>query len=318
METLWLKSHALPHALIATLAGVSENTMRDDFRLYQEGGLDRLKETHFYHPESELQAYGPTLEAHFREHPPASVKEAQDVIEQLTGVRRCETQVRQFILRLGMRCRKVGMLPAKADPVEQAAYLKDQWEPRLAEAQAGQRAVFFADAAHFVLAPFLGCLWSFARVFIQAPAGRQRFNVLGALNAITHELVTVTNATYITAEQVGELLQKLAALNLGVPITVFLDNARYQKCAVVLARAASLNIELCHLPTYSPNLNLIERLWKFVKKQCLYSKYYADFACFKVAIETCLGETHTKHKAALDALITLRFQTFEKAQFVTV
>lgn len=174
------------------------------------------------------------------------------------------------------------------------------------------------DAAHFVLAPFLGFLWSVARLFIQAPSGRQRFNVLGALNAITHELITVTNNSYITGTEVCALLQKLAALNLGVPITVFLDNARYQKCALVTTLAASLHIELCFLPAYSPNLNLIERLWKFVKKECLYSKYYADFATFKSAIETCLGETHTKHKSALDSLITLRFQTFKKTQLVPV
>jgi hypothetical protein len=79
------------------------------------------------------------------------------------------------------------MLPAKADPDRQAAYLTYELEPRLAQAQAGQRAVFFVDAAHFVLAPFLGFLWSLTRVFLRAPAGRQRFNVLGALNAITHE-----------------------------------------------------------------------------------------------------------------------------------
>jgi transposase len=138
------------------------------------------------------------------------------------------------------------------------------------------------------------------------------------LNAITHELITVTNDTYITAETVCTLLHHIAALNLSVPITVFLDNARYQKCELVRATAASLHIELCFLPAYSPNLNLIERLWKFVKKQCLYSKYYADFATFKGAIVQCLNETHTKHKSALDSLITLRFQTFEKAQFVTV
>ena len=120
------------------------------------------------------------------------------------------------------------MIPAKADPEQQAAYLHAELEPRLAEAQAGRRAVYFMDAAHFVLAPFLGFLWSLVRVFIQAPSGRQRFNVLGALNAITHELITVTNGTYITAETVCSLLQKLAALNLGVLITVFLDNARYQ------------------------------------------------------------------------------------------
>lgn len=209
------------------------------------------------------------------------------------------------------------MIPAKADLEAQAAYLRQEIEPRLAEAQAGKRVVFFVDAAHFVLAPFLGFLWSLVRLFIQAPAGRQRFNVLGALNAISHELVTVTNDSYITAATVCELLRQLAALKPGVPITIFLDNARYQRCALVIATAASLHIELCFLPAYSPNLNLIERLWKFVKKQCLYSKYYADFATFKAAIVECLGQTHTTHKAALDSLLNLRFQLFEKTQFVT-
>ena len=318
METLWLKSHDLPHALIAELAGVCENTMRDYFQLYQDGGIEKLKELNFHQPASALQEHAATLEAHFREHPPATIKEAQSEIEALTGIKRRETQVRHFLKKLGMRCRKIGMIPAKADPEVQAAYLKETLEPRLVEAQAGTRAIFFVDAAHFVLAPFLGFLWSFTRLFIQAPSGRQRFNVLGALNAITHELITVTNATYINAESVCELLRKLAALNLGIPITLFLDNARYQKCALVFALAERLKIELCYLPAYSPNLNLIERLWKFTKKQCLYSKYYADFASFKAAIETCLAETHTTHKSTLDSLLTLQFQTFEKAQFVTV
>jgi len=210
------------------------------------------------------------------------------------------------------------MLPAKADPQAQAAYLHNEMEPRLAQARAGKRAVFFVDAAHFVLAPFLGFLWSVARIFIPAPAGRQRFNVLGALNAITHELITVTNDCYITAESVCALLDQLASLQLGVPITLFLDNARYQHCAMVMAKAASLNIELCFLPPYSPNLNLIERLWKFVKKKCLYSKYYEKFPAFKDAISTCLNETQTTYQSDLNSLLALHFQTFEKTQFVTV
>ena len=152
------------------------------------------------------------------------------------------------------------MIPAKADPEAQASDLRQELPPRLAEAQAGKRAVFFVDAAHFVLAPFLGFLWSFARVFIQAPAGRQRFTGLGALNAVTHELITVTNDTYITADSVCQLLRKLADVNLGLPITLFLDNARYQKCALVQETAAPFHIELCVLPAYSPNLNLSERL----------------------------------------------------------
>jgi len=208
------------------------------------------------------------------------------------------------------------MIPAKADPVVQANYLKETLESRLDEAKAGKRAVFFVDAAHFVLAPFLGFLWSLTRRFIQAPSGRQRFNVLGALNALSHELITVSNDSYINAESLCMLLHKLAAQNLGVPITLFLDNARYQKCALVQSLAASLNIELCYLPSYSPNLNLIERLWKFVKKQSLYSKYYPDFASFKAAIQGTLDELPTKHKADLDSLLTLRFQTFVNPQFV--
>ncbi len=210
------------------------------------------------------------------------------------------------------------MLPAKADPEKQKEFLEQEIQPRLDEAQAGKRVVFFVDAAHFVLAPFLGFLWSVVRVFIQAPSGRQRFNVLGALNAITHELITVTNDAYINAKSVCELLEKIANLYVGIPISIFLDNARYQKCALVMEKAKSLNIELCFLPSYSPNLNLIERMWKFVKKKCLYSKYYEKFPAFKAAISKCLDETTTTHKSDLDSLLTLRFQLFEKAQFVTV
>ena len=190
-------------------------------------------------------------------------------------------------------------------------------EPRLNDAKEGKRVLFFIDAAHFVLAPFLGYLWSLTRLFIKAPAGRKRFNVLGALNATTHELITVMNDSYINAQSVCDLLWKVARLNLKVPITFVLDNARYQKCAVVQELAQSLNIELLYLPPYSPNLNLIERLWKFVKKECLYSKYYSEFTSFKKAIINCLDQTHSTHKKELDSLLTLKFQTFNKSQFMS-
>jgi transposase len=80
--------------------------------------------------------------------------------------------------------------------------------------------------------------------------------------------------------------------------------------------ADELGIELLYLPTYSPNLNLIERLWKFVKKQVLNAKYYENFATFKTAIGGCIADAPTKHKAELDSLLTLRFQTFDKAQLL--
>jgi transposase len=314
MEALWLKSQQVAHSEISRLTGISSTTLTSYLRAYQEGGIEALKTVRFYRPQSDLCRHQETLEAYFREHPPTSVKHAMATIETLTGVRRSPNRVRLFLQHIGLKCRKVGMIPAKADAEVQDAFKKAELEPRLEEAQAGHRAVFFVDAAHFVLAPFLGMLWCFTRVFIRAPAGRQRFNVLGALNAITHELVLVTNDTYITACTVCELLRRLAALHLTVPITVVLDNARYQQCHLVEALAASLQIELLYLPAYSPNLNLIERVWKFVKKTCLYSTYYAHFADFKHAIFTCLSQAHTTYKKELDSLLTLRFQSFKKSQ----
>ncbi len=87
--------------------------------------------------------------------------------------------------------------------------------------------------------------------------------------------------------------------SLGLPITLVLDNARYQKCKLVWAVAKSLNIEMLYLPSYSPNLNLIERLWKFVKKDVLYSKYYADFGSFSAAIADCLARTHNDIRTSI-------------------
>jgi transposase len=74
-----------------------------------------------------------------------------------------------------------------------------------------------------------------------------------------------------------------------------------------------MGIEILFLPTYSPNLNLIERLWKFVRKECLYANYYEHFELFKQAIEHCLSETTGLHKSALSSLLTLEFQTFQSA-----
>ena len=235
-------------------------------------------------------------------------------IEELTGIKRSETQIRKFLISIGLRPRKIGMIPAKADPEVQEKFIKEKLEPVLEEAKAGTKKVYFVDAAHFVLAAFLGWVWSFKRLFIQAPAGRKRFNVLGAIDAITHKLFTITNDSYINAESVCDLLRKLRKYNPVIPITLILDNARYQKCKLVFELAASLKIELLFLPAYSPNLNIIERLWKFTKKKCLYSKYYDNFTTFKEAISNCIAHTHDTYKEELDSLLTLKFQTFKKVE----
>ena len=315
MEALLLKRYGLPHELIADIVDVCPNTLRSYFDDFLSGGTNRLFEIRFYKPTSDLVPFTGTLEDHFRQCPVATIKEAAARIEEITGIKRGLTQVRKFILSLGLQLRKTGFIPAKADVEKQKMFLEKELEPRLKEAREGKRKLFFVDAAHFVFAPFLGFLWCFARVFVRAPSGRMRFNVLGALNAVSHELVAFTNETYINAISVCSLLSKIAASAVpDIPITLVLDNARYQKCILVQAQAQKLNIELLYLPTYSPNLNLIERLWKFTKHRCLNSKYYSDFACFRGAITGFLDSVHQLHKKDLDTLLTHRFQHFEKTQ----
>lgn len=311
MEALYLRSQGVANSDILRLCGISKASFHRYLQAYVRGGMEQLKQIDHYRPQSDLVKHRPTIEACFRQHPPATVAEAAAKIEALTGIARKPTQVRQFLQSLGMKPMKVGMIPAKADVEAQEEFKEKSLEPRLEEAKAGTRAVFFLDAAHFVFAPFLGILWCFERLFVKAPSGRQRLNVLAALNALTHEVVTVKNLTYITAVTVCELLRLLAGTQPGLPITVILDNARYQRCALVQALAQELGIELLYLPAYSPNLNLIERFWRFVKKQCLYSKYYPDSEAFQKAIGDCIEQAPTHNKAELDRLLTLRFQTFK-------
>jgi transposase len=173
------------------------------------------------------------------------------------------------------------------------------------------------DAAHFVLGSFLGWVWCAVRQYVRGASGRQRYNVLGALNATTHELIRVTNHTYITAETVCELLRTISALGLGVPITLVLDNARYQRCALAQSLAIELGIELLFLPSYSPNLNLIERLWKFVKKKALHCRHHTNYADFHTAIDDCLIKLSTSYKHDMCSLLTLHFQTFDNVPLLS-
>jgi transposase len=189
-------------------------------------------------------------------------------------------------------------------------------EPILEDAKHRRKHVYFVDAAHFVLQPFLGFLWCFQRFFVYSASGRKRFNVLGALNAITHEVITITNDSYINAISVCELLRVLAEKHAGEVIVLFLDNARYQKCAIVTELAEQLAITLIYLPSYSPNLNLIERLWRHVKQEVLYSRYYDSFPKFKAAIMGCINSTESHDGKSLSSLFALKFQIIEKSQIL--
>ena len=149
------------------------------------------------------------------------------------------------------------------------------------------------------------------------PSGRQRLNVLGALDAITHEFISVINETTINACCVVDLISKIALLNQGMPITIVLDNAKYQYCEMVRLAAKYYNVELLYLPSYSPNLNIIERLWKWIKKDCLYCKYYIKFSEFKNAIINSLAKCQqSDYKEKFDKFFKLKFHLYKNAQII--
>ena len=211
-------------------------------------------------------------------------------------------------------------LPPKKTVAEHAAiqadFLRDHLRPALAAATAGTRTVFFVDAAHFVQGSFLCRVWCLVRLFVRGASGRRRYNVLGAWNAVTRQLIRVANDTRVSSDTMAELRARIAGQVSGA-VTLVPDNARYQRCAAVMAEAVRLKIALLFLPSYSPNLNLIERLWKFAKKKALRGKHYPDFTSFRAAIDDCLDRIGSDHKDALATLMTLNFQTFDNASFLT-
>jgi transposase len=306
-----LKVKGYSNELIADILAVSVTTIFNWQHIFREGGLEALATLHYKGQPSALNAYGTQLALELDQNPVATLKEAQDRIEKATGLKRSLPQIRAFLQRLKLRRRKVGQVPGKANLEAQERFQKEQLEPLIKQAQNHRIRLLFVDAAHFVHLPFLGYLYGWARKFIRSASGRKRFNVLAALDAITHTLTTICNETYITATTVCQLLELLAKQYAGEKTYVILDNARYQRCRLVQQTAAALGIHLVFLEPYSPHLNLIERLWRFVKGQVLYNKFYAKCEEFKGAIVTCLEKVvQGEYADELQSLLTLQFQSF--------
>lgn len=176
--------------------------------------------------------------------------------------------------------------------------------------------LLFMDASHFVHGcDFLGGVYSKARRFVRTFSGRKRYNVLGAINFMTKRVHTVTNTTYITATEICQMLRNVSSEYAGKKIHIVLDNARYQKCEIVTSLAKELAIDLVYLPPYSPNLNLIERLWKFTKGK-LRVKYYSNFKSFREAIDSIIDGTSTVFKDQVTSLIGEKIQLFDGLKLV--
>ena len=314
---VYLRKKGYQRKEVAELLRIDEDTVTNYTKKYDESGLQGLLEENYHQPKSQLEPYTEQLKELFKKQVPHTVNQAIEMIDKETGICLKPSACREFLRKIGMKCRRCGVVPGKAmddDKQRQAQqeFHDKQLQSTLDEAKQGKRTVLFVDAAHFVMGAFLGMVWCFARLLLPSASGRKRHNVLGAYDPITHEAITVTNDTYINQDVFSEFLDKIANAyaSSGRPITLILDNARYQKCQSVANKAKELNIELLYLPPYSPNLNLIERLWRFVKKQVLYSKHYIRFDTFSNSINTCISDLGTRFKNEMQSLMTLKFQLF--------
>ncbi|GHU48485.1 hypothetical protein FACS1894200_05630 [Spirochaetia bacterium] len=166
---------------------------------YRKTGMDSVMDINYYQPKSELEDFSTEIIGNFTKKPPKSLDETVKRIKELTGLTRSKVAVRTFLKKKGFKYLKTGHIPAKADTATQKTFLEETLNPLVEQASKEKIHLLFLDASHFVHSAFVGGLWCRERIFIPSPSGRSRYNVLGAFNAITHELTTVTNCDYINA-----------------------------------------------------------------------------------------------------------------------
>ncbi len=150
-------------------------------------------------------------------------------------------------------------------------------------------------------------------MFVSSAYGRKRANLLGFMNAVTYETVSVMNDSYLNSDSVCKGLELLRNKYPNESIYVILDNAAYQRCKKVTEKAESLNVNLTFLPPYSPNLNLIERLWKFLRKKILANKYYGNFQDFFSTIESFIKTVHISFAEDLSSLLSFNFELLDSS-----
>ncbi len=172
----------------------------------------------------------------------------------------------------------------------------------------------FADAVHFVHNLHPGKVYAKKgeRPCFGANSGRRRYSVLGGYSSLTGEYAGVAVTGSVNAQTVIAFIERLEeAFPKAERITVYVDNARYFHARLVRAYLLGKRVRFIFLPAYSPNLNLIERLWKLCKKKVL-SIYYAHFETFMQAVDTFFADLD-RYRDELDTLMVDHFEIFNSA-----
>jgi transposase len=220
----------------------------------------------------------------------------------------------ESLLKKKLRCsyKKTRLIPGKAqDVVVQKNFISLMESLYDCAKRNDKEVLLYADPMHQVHNVETDYAWQeIGRAGtreISSNTGRRRLNIIGAINPITMQPTILLEEENCNADSIVRLLKAIKnQYNQAETICLILDNARYQKGIVAQSMAKELGIDLVYLPPYSPNLNLIERLWKFFKKKVMKNKYYEDFKTFKRAIE-CFFENFKQYENQLITLLNFKF-----------
>jgi len=294
-------------ATISEILLLDEKTSRNYFNRYQHGGLAALLEDDYAGAEPKLtEQQMKALETYLDNHILPDAKTVIAYIKKQYKVRYSLSGVTDLLHRMGFSYKKPTHVPGKQDPTQQQAFL-DEYE-QLRAAKGENDPIYFADATHpqHNSIPTYGWIKTGKEKELKANCGRQRLNINGAINIETLEPVTGFYDT-INAQAAIDLFVKIEAKHPAAEVIyIIIDNARYYRSCLLKEHVEGTKIKLIFLPPYSPNLNLIERYWKFFKKKVLNNRYYETFEEFKRACESFFR----KRKAYLPELKTLLTENF--------
>ena len=303
-----------PVAAVAEALLVDTTTIYNWLEIYQHGGSDELLTLHYQGTESKLtETQQQELSKHLDETIYLTSKEIRHYVKKTYGIEYSATGMKDLLHRLGFVHKKPKHVPGKLDPAKQKEFIKEY--KKLLKTKGKNDPVYFGDASHpqFNSIPSYGWIRRGKEKYLKSNGGRKRVNIHGAVNIKTKDIVTDFPKS-VNKESTDRLCRKIEAKHpKAKKIHLFIDNASYYtaKWLKEQLKLRKSKIVLHFLPTHSPNLNIIERLWKFLKKKILYNTYYEKYEDFLTA---CKGffRCRTKYKAELRSLLTENFQLFEK------
>jgi transposase len=172
-------------------------------------------------------------------------------------------------------------------------------------------AVYYGDGTHpqHNSMPSYGWLPKGEDTPLKSNTGRKRVNISGVLDADTQEVI-IREETRLNADSTIEFFKLIERRNpQSKKIYIILDNAGYYKGDKIREYLKNSKIQILFLPPYAPNLNLIERLWKFFKKKVLYNRYYEKFEDFRNAcLQFFTKRSLRRFRHELNSLLTENFQ----------